>query len=388
MKNYAQKWYKNFDFPLFLTFFILVIFGVVMVYSASIAWAVHRATPLEPTYFYKKQLLHAILAMIVFFIFSFFPYWKFRSLKGTGIFMVVSLFLLVTVLVTGVAAGTSRRWFSLAGFTMQPAEVMKIALIVYLSAFFARRNEKGNIQQLNRSLTPPLLVIFAATILIIIQPDLGSAMIVFSIGIAIIMASGIGYKTVFKLIGGVVGALSLAILMAYLILGDKLLTENRLGRITSFVNPFEDAQNTGLQVVNGYIAIGLGGLKGVGLGNSIQKMGYLPEPHTDFIMAIVAEELGAFGVLIVVGGIGFIVYRAMRIALTTKDTLARLITVGIATLLSVQTFLNLGGLTGLIPLTGVPLPFISYGGTSIILLSLSIGILMNISMFHKVVQQK
>ena len=151
-----------------------------------------------------------------------------------------------------------------------------------------------------------------------------------------------------------------------------------MGPITSCLDPFAHQRGSGFQVVHSYIAIALGGVTGAGLGNSIQKMGYLPAPYTDFVMAIVAEELGMIGVILVLGGIGFIVYRALWVAAKSKDVQRQLMGVGIATLFTVQTFLNVGGLTGLIPLTGVPLPFISYGGTSLILLSLTVGILMNL----------
>ena len=161
-----------------------------------------------------------------------------------------------------------------------------------------------------------------------------------------------------------------------------------MGRIKAFLNPFEYAEGSGLQVINGYIAIGSGGLEGVGLGQSIQKLGYLPEPQTDFIMAIIAEELGLLGVIIVLGGLGFIVFRGIVIALKTKDPLARMIAAGIASWIAIQTFINLGGLSGLIPLTGVTLPFISYGGSSILVLSFAMGILINVSMYEKLEKRK
>lgn len=151
----------------------------------------------------------------------------------------------------------------------------------------------------------------------------------------------------------------------------------------AYLDPFKDANEYGYQMVNGYYAIGSGGVKGLGLGQSIQKMGYLPEPQTDFILAIISEELGTFGIAIVLFGLGFIVYKAMRLAIKAKDPLARMIAAGIGSWIGIQTFINVGGLSGLIPLTGVPLPFISYGGTSIILLSLAMGILANVSMIVK-----
>jgi len=161
------------------------------------------------------------------------------------------------------------------------------------------------------------------------------------------------------------------------------MTPSREGRLLAYLNPFDYLQGSGYQIANGYIAIGSGGVKGNGLGNSIQKMGYLPEPHTDVIMAVISEELGILGSIIVIGGLGFIVLRALSIALKAKDPHARMLAAGIGSMIGIQTFVNLGGLTGLIPLTGVPLPFISYGGTSVILMSIAVGILMNVSILVK-----
>ncbi len=164
---------------------------------------------------------------------------------------------------------------------------------------------------------------------------------------------------------------------------ESIMTSSRKGRFLAYLNPFDYITGSGYQIANGYIAIGSGGVKGLGLGNSIQKMGYLPEPHTDVIMAVISEELGIVGAIIVIGGLGFIVLRALLLALKAKDPHARMLAAGVGSMIGIQTFVNLGGLTGLIPLTGVPLPFISFGGTSVILTSIAVGILMNVSMFVK-----
>src|SRR5699024_2698335 len=171
-------------------------------------------------------------------------------------------------------------------------------------------------------------------------------------------------------------------------LWDTVMTGSRKGRILSYLNPFDYASGSGFQIVNGYIAIGSGGVTGNGLGDSVQKMGYLPEPHTDVIMAVISEELGIFGGIIVIGGLGFIVIRALTLAIKAKDPQARMLATGIGSVIGIQTFVNLGGLMGVIPLTGVPLPFISYGGTSVILMSIAVGILMNVSMFIKYEKKK
>ncbi|HSP22335.1 MAG TPA: FtsW/RodA/SpoVE family cell cycle protein, partial [Planococcus sp. (in: firmicutes)] len=203
------------------------------------------------------------------------------------------------------------------------------------------------------------------------------------VGLSVMAASGIQFKYFARLAAIVVGASAIFILPIMIFASDMIFTEKRLGRLDAFFNPFSDELGFGLQIVNGYLAIGSGGLSGLGLGQSIQKLGYLPEPHTDFIMSVIAEELGIFGVLFVLGGLAFIVLRGLSIAMTTKDPLARMLATGVSSMIGIQAFVNLGGMTGLIPLTGVTLPFISYGGTSVILLSLAMGVLMNVSMFHR-----
>jgi cell division protein FtsW len=168
---------------------------------------------------------------------------------------------------------------------------------------------------------------------------------------------------------------------------DDIITKERIGRINGFLKPFEYEQDDGYHLVNSYLAIGSGGVKGQGIGQSIQKLGYLPEPHTDFIMAIIAEELGVFGVLFVLFGLAYIVLKGIYIAVRCKDPFGTLLAIGISSMIAIQSFINLGGVSGLIPITGVPLPFISYGGSSLLLLSLSMGILVNISMFVRYEQK-
>jgi len=162
---------------------------------------------------------------------------------------------------------------------------------------------------------------------------------------------------------------------------DKIFTEGNKGRIVGFLDPFGTYQHEGNQLANSYLAIGSGGIKGLGLGQSVQKLGYLPEPHTDFIMAIIAEELGVFGVGFVLLGLGYLVLRGIFIAIRSRDPFGSMLVIGIASMIGIQAFINLGGVSGLIPITGVTLPFISYGGSSILVLSIAMGILTNVAMF-------
>ena len=387
MNTYAKRILRNFDFPLFLVYLVLCLFGLVMIYSASMGASVERYYA-EADNFFKKQILNISIALPAFFVAAFFPYKNYKR-KKLMIFAVLSMFVLlflVHFIGTGAHVGVNS-WLQTPLGKLQPSEVSKIVIIVYFSSVFAKKFEAGTIDNINQSIAPPIGILIVAVGSIMLETDIGASLIIVVVALSVLLASGIKKRTFFKLSG----IISIGMLFAGLILYFKwkdIMTPGRMGRILSFVNPFDYALGSGYQVSNGYIAIGTGGLKGLGLGNSIQKMGYLPEPHTDVIMAVISEELGLVGALIVIGGLGFIVMRALSIALRAQDPQARMLAAGIGSLIGIQTFVNLGGLTGLIPLTGVTLPFISYGGTSIILLSLALGILMNVSMFVKYEKNK
>ena len=293
----------------------------------------------------------------------------------------ILLLLLVHFIGFGGEVG-SQSWIKLPVGSLQPSELAKIVMIIYFAGVFANKDKAGTINSINQAIVPPVVVLGIVVTSVMMETDLGATFIIIMTAICVMAASGINLKTFGKLSLFVTGILALVAVILYFS-WDSVMTDGRLGRFSAYKDPFEYITGSGLQIVNGYIAIGAGGLFGLGLGNSVQKMGYLPEPHTDFIMAIISEELGIFGTTIVIGGLGFLVYRAFTIALKTKDPHARMLASGIGALIGIQTFVNLGGLTGIIPLTGVTLPFISYGGTSIILLSLALGILMNVSMFTR-----
>ncbi|SIT68106.1 FtsW/RodA/SpoVE family cell cycle protein [Edaphobacillus lindanitolerans] len=382
MREYIRRYARNFDFPLFFTWLVLCLFGLVMIYSASMVWAVNRYG-WEADHFYRKQLQNLLVAVPALFVGAFIPY---RHYKRTG-FMVLSLAVtgLMLIVVHFIGFGDdvgARSWMKVGPINVQPSEIAKITFILYFAGVFSKKFEKGTINDFNNSVMPPVFLLALALFSILTETDLGATIILFVIGVSVMAASGMKPKVFLKFSGLVTLAVGICV-GVMLLAGKKVLTDGRLSRITTFLDPFNDPLGDGFQLINGYLAIGAGGLKGLGLGESVQKMGYLPEPQTDFIMAIISEELGVFGVAIVLGGLGFIVLRAIVVALKTKDPQARMIAAGIGSLFGFQTFVNLGGMTGLMPLTGVPLPFISYGGTSLILLSFSLGILLNVSMFVK-----
>lgn len=388
MKKYLKLYAKNFDYPLFIVYVVLCIFGLVMVYSSSMMIAMAKNLPSD--YFYKKQLFNLIIGFFVFIVGAFFPYKHYSRKKLMVTLTFIMFMLLIWLLLFGIEVNGSKSWIDIFGLTrFQPSEFAKLFIILYFSGAFYRKSLNNPIENLKpNNIAYPLIIWLFVIFFVANETDLGAVAIISCIAMAVIAASGMSFKRYVKflLVLIVFGALVLGSII--LIKGDEILTGNRLGRIQAFLNPFEDSEKYGYQIVNGYIAIGSGGLKGEGLGQSIQKLGFLPEPQTDFILAVIAEELGLFGVLIVIGGLSFIVFRALFIALKTKDPLARMIAAGIASWIAIQAFINIGGVSGLIPLTGVTLPFISYGGTSIIMLSLATGILLNISMYVKLEKNK
>ncbi|VEI04822.1 FtsW/RodA/SpoVE family cell cycle protein [Kurthia zopfii] len=375
-----KKYFKEFDYPLFITYFLLSVFGLVMIYSAGMMSAVNRNQG-EPELFYKKQLLNVSIGLIFFAVGVTIPYKKYAKKRAMQLLIGSTAVLLIAVHFIGVSPGNSgaQSWLDLWKVRFQPSEYAKLTTIICLSVFLANLDKRGTIDSIKSY--KPFIFLFAALIFsLYLEPDMGAILLFGTIVLIIILSSNISMKTISK---GLILLTPFIIIGVIVAISKGLLTEKRLGRLSAFTNPFEDAENFGLQIINGYYAIGLGGVQGAGLGQSVMKLGYIPEPHTDFILAIISEELGAVGVLIVLGGLGFIVLRAFVIGIRSRDPLARLMAIGIGSWIGVQTFVNIGGLSGLIPLTGVTLPFISYGGTSLVFLSFAMGLLINISMFVK-----
>ncbi|ALS76775.1 cell division protein FtsW [Planococcus rifietoensis] len=382
MKSYIKKYGKYIDYPLLFAYLALTIFGLIMIYSSSMAWSVNYYND-SPDRFYIQQLVNLAIAYPVFLLAAIFPYKHFKKKWMMATVLAVIFAGLILVHFIGFAAGGAKSWISLGFANIQPSEVAKVGLIFYLAGVFSNKYRNGSINKLNESIIPPVIILTAVLLLVFLEPDLGSMVIIGAVGLSVMAASGVRLKPFVKLAGIVIAAAAVFIIPAMIFAKDLIFTEKRVGRIDAFFNPFSDELGFGFQIVNGYLAIGSGGLSGLGLGQSIQKLGYLPEPHTDFIMSVIAEELGVLGVFVVIGGLGFVVLRGLWIAMTTSDPLARMLAAGVASMIGIQSFVNLGGLSGIIPLTGVTLPFISYGGTSVILLSLAMGVLMNVSMFNK-----
>ncbi|MEI2458123.1 FtsW/RodA/SpoVE family cell cycle protein [Bacillus subtilis] len=379
-----KKMLKSYDYSLIFAIVLLCGFGLVMVYSSSMITAVSRYG-VSSNFFFMRQLFALIAGGALFILMALFPYKALAHQKFQKGILLVSVLALISLFVFGHVAGNAQSWFKIGGMSIQPGEFVKLVVILYLAAVYAKK--QSYIDHLLTGVAPPVVMTLIICGLIAMQPDFGTAMIIGLIATCMILCSGFSGKTLVRLLllGGIVFILVSPILYLN---QDQILTEGRLARFESLEDPFKYANSSGLQVVNSYYAISSGGIFGLGLGESIQKYGYLPESHTDFIMAVIAEELGIFGVLFVIFLLGFVVIKGFYIARKCEDPFGSLLAIGISSMIAVQSFINLGGVSGLIPITGVTLPFISYGGSSLVLLLASMGILANISMFVKYSENK
>ncbi|WP_445488474.1 FtsW/RodA/SpoVE family cell cycle protein [Niallia sp. 03133] len=373
-----KKILKSYDYSLIIVMIVLSIFGLIMVYSASMVSAVQYYEHDSSDFYYKKQLYHLIVAGFVFIIAALFPYKAFLSNRLLVPMVFMSLIGLFGLFVLGHVAGNAQSWYQIGSSSLQPAEFVKLGVIIYLSAVYAKK--QSYINEFNKGVAPPIVYLLFVCGLVAIQPDFGTAAIIFLIGSTVIICSGMNLRNLLRL--AVIGAATLVPFL--LIFSKEIFSAKKLDRIFVFLDsPFAHETASGYQMSNSLIAIGGGGLKGVGLGQGIQKLGYLTDGHTDFIMAVIAEELGIYGVVFVIGCLSYIVLRGIYIGLRCKDSFGSLLAIGISSMIGIQSFINIGGVSGVIPLTGVPLPFVSYGGSSLVILAISMGMLVNISMFVK-----
>ena len=283
--------------------------------------------------------------------------------------LLVCLILLVLVLIPGIGSvrNGSRSWFGIGPFGIQPSEAAKLGLIIFTSKYLTNSNKF--LKSYKQGVFPILGITLLIFGLIMLQPDLGTGLILVTSIISLLFIAGVNMK--FFLYMGFLGLIGVVVLI--------IIAPYRMDRITSFIDPWSDALGTGFQIIQSLYAIGPGGLLGVGFSNSIQKHFYLPEPQTDFIFSIIAEEFGVLGAFIVVGLFSIILIRGIKIALSTKDQFSKYLAFGMVFQIIFQTIMNLMVVIGLIPVTGVTLPFLSYGGSSLLISMVSMGILLNIS---------
>ena len=339
--------------------------GVVMVYSASAIVAADRFH--DPYFFLKKQLFWALIGAGAMWVALRVDYrWLEKAVVPA---LVVAGVLLVLVLIPpiGQAINGTRRWIRLGVVSFQPAELAKLALVVYLAAFLARK--RGAMEDFRTGALPPLLVAGAMAGLVLAQPDLGNCLTLIALTFGLLYLAGSPIKHLAWVAAPAVPLLVLAVWMA----------PYRMRRITAFLDPWADPRGSGFQIIQSWLALGNGGLLGQGIGGSRQKLFYLPESHTDFIFAILGEELGFVGGLAIVALFAVLVWRGLRIGLRAPDAFGSYLALGITVLLATQTLVNLGVVTGLLPTKGLPLPFISFGGSALLMTMLATGVLLNIS---------
>ncbi|MCI6266855.1 MAG: putative lipid II flippase FtsW [Erysipelotrichaceae bacterium] len=359
---------KRVDWILLIGVIIISLFGLLMIYSASYVWAEYKFG--DPYKFVKTQALFLLLGYILIVMMLRVPYTKYLS-KANLIFGVCFL-LLILVLIPGIGTvrNGSRSWFGIGGFGVQPSEFAKLGMIIFTSKYLAF-NEKA-LKDIKKGVLPILGILMLVFGLIMLQPDFGTGVIIVISIIALLFVSGVKMGFFIKMgFLGLLGVVGLIIMAPY-----------RMKRIVSFLNPWSDPLGSGFQIIQSLYAIGPGGLLGLGLGNSIQKHFYLPEPQTDFIFAIISEEFGFVGVLIVATLFLVIIYRGFRIAIYCENKFGKYLAFGITFQLAFQALLNLMVVVGLIPVTGVTLPFLSYGGSSLLITMLSMSILLNISKYN------
>ena len=351
---------KKFDKILALSVILLSLFGLIMIYSASSIWAEYKFS--DSFHYLKYQLLFFIVGLVLMFIVSKIDYRLYYKKANT--ILICCFILLILVLIPG---NGSRSWFGISSFGIQPSEAAKLGLIIFTSKYLSKSNKF--LKSYKEGVFPILGITFLFFGLIMLEPDLGTGVILVVAITALLFISGVNMKFFYGLgLLGVIGLVALIVIAPY-----------RMDRITAFINPWKDASGTGFQIIQSLYAIGPGGLLGTGFLNSIQKHFYLPEPQTDFIFSIIAEEFGVVGAFIVVGLFSLILYRGIKIALNSKDLFAKYLSLGIIFQLIFQALMNLMVVIGLIPVTGVTLPFLSYGGSSLLVSMVSIGILLNIS---------
>lgn len=350
---------KKVDIPLLVSVILLTLFGLFMIYDAS-SFVAFRDFGDKYRYL-KDQGFWFLIGSASLIFASYFDYKKYYNLALPALIGSLALLILVFFPVIGVELLGAHRWINAGVFLLQPSEITKLSLAFYLSAWFSNKEEKRFL--------PFLLLIGLIIGLIVIEPDMGTAFIVFAEAVAIYFLSGGRIWQILSLVPlSLIGGLALIKLEPY-----------RASRLATFLNPGNDIQNSSYHVRQILFALGSGGITGVGLGNSLQKYAYLPESTTDSIFAIVAEEIGLLGSLLLIAVYIFIIWRGFYIALHAKDTFGKLLAGGITTFIAIQTIVNLAAQTALLPLTGVPLPFISYGGSALIINLFSVGILLNIS---------
>lgn len=352
------------DHVLFIATILLVALGVVMVYSASAPVALQRYG--RPSVFLIKQGMWAALGLPMLWFLMKVDYRTYR--EPVFIWSCLGLVALALLAVLFSApVNNARRWFGMAGIGVQPSEFAKLAATIFIAAILERRMHR--IDEVTYSLLPIGIVVAVLVGLILLEPDFGTSMSLVLIAAAMVFAAGLNYRYVF-------GALLAALPTAYII---AMGASYRRRRLLAFLNPWDDPLGDGFQIIQSSIAVGTGGVWGRGLMNGVQKLFYLPEPHTDFIYSVISEELGLVGATAVILCFSIITWRGMRVALQAPDSFGAFLALGLTTMIAVQALVNISVVLGLMPTKGIPLPFVSAGGSSLLVNLIGMGILLNVS---------
>lgn len=356
---------KSIDYSMLCAILILLFIGIIMVYSSSSYYALYENESHSTDYFFIKEIIWSIVG-IVGMIFTMSIDYHFYK-KITPLLVMVTVFFLVIVLIVGANLNGASRWIRLGQLSFQPSELAKYVVVLYLAMLIDKR--RGKIRDLKNGTLYYLVIAAFFAGLIILQKNLSITAVVMMVAFIMILAGGAKISHLLSLIpvGLVVG------------MGLIFMEKYRLQRLTSFLNPWADTSGASYQLIQSLYALGSGGFFGVGLGNSRQKALFMPEPHNDFIFAIIGEELGLIGCVFIVSIFIFIVIKGTCVAVKAKDNYGYLLAIGIISVIAIQAIINIAVVTGSMPVTGVPLPLISYGGTSLVFNLLALGILLNIS---------
>ena len=360
-----MKRVEGYDMIVLMMAVILTCFGVVMVYSASSVMAAKKFH--DGFFFLKRQSLYALMGFAGMAVLMHVDYhvWK----KWAVPLFLTCFFLMLVVFIPGIG-GTAKgasRWIRLPGFNFQPSELAKVALIIYMAYSLEKRQEK--LKQFMSGFFPYLLILGVFIAVLLAQHDMGAALTMFMVAIVMLFAAGTKVQYILGMgLVALPGVVYLVVTKAY-----------RMRRITAFLDPWQDPTDAGFQIIQSWLALATGGVFGQGLGEGKQKLFYLPEAHTDFILSVLGEEMGFVGVIVIASMFLLLVQRSLRVAIAAEDNFGRFLAFGIAVLLGLEAFTNMAVVTGLFPTKGLALPFLSYGGSSLIISLCAVGILLNVS---------
>ncbi|MBI3333641.1 MAG: putative lipid II flippase FtsW [Candidatus Omnitrophica bacterium] len=350
---------------------LLVVTGIVMVYSTTAIYAQEQYK--DAAYFLKRHLFYLAVGLLLSgWVLSLDPQ---RIRRWTKPFVGVTLLLLAAVMVPGMGHRVSgaSRWFRLGAFSVQPSEFAQLAIILYLADVLSRKRRV--LENFFQGVLPPLVVLGVTLLLIVVEPDLGTAVALGVVALLLFFIAGVRRRVL----------VSLLLLAVPLVVGLVILKPYRVHRVMAYLNPWADPEGIGFQLIQSLVALGSGGVMGVGLGESRQKLFYLPAAHTDFIFSVIGEELGLVGGTVVLILLGFLFWYGIRLALQSPDAFGAFAGLGVIFLLALETLVHVGVTTGAIPTKGLPLPFISYGGTALVVNLMSVAVLLNLARPRQVV---